>query len=627
MSASDTGSHTTQVPPPPGAAPPLNPPPPAPVGNDLTGAKVYLGKALFWDEQMSATRTVSCGTCHHSVSGGTDPRGLATNAGSDGFLGSADDVHGSAGVPSNNADGTYVNVANYGINDQVTGRKTVSYVNAAYAPVLFWDGRATGTFTDQISGLTLLNGGAALESQSAGPPVATAEMGNNGRSWTDVATRIAASKPLALSPSVPTALTTWINGRSYSDLFNEAFGTPDVTPSRISFAIASYERTLFSDQATVDLDAAGITPLSAAAQRGRGVFNGSGCNVCHAGPVFSDQSFRDIGVRPDTEDTGRFQVTGNPGDTGRFRVPSLRNVGLRHEFFHNGEFTTLNQVVAFYNRGGDFPNNPNFARGLVRPLGLSPGQQSDLVAFLQSLTDPRVANETAPFDRPTLYSESTRVPQISGTGRVGSGGFTPTIRAISPPIIGNPNFTVSVSTALGNSSAVLVIDTSDPGVAPSIPTSGAFARVTTSTQDTGAGSGWASVSLPIPDNATPNRTYFARWYVTDPSATSGFSVSQVAVFTLFGGSAVPTAALVNVSGHVTTASGAGIRGVTVTLTDSKGVARTAITSAFGYYTFANVQSGQSYTVSALARGYTFGQSTRAINVTDELTNVDFVATR
>ena len=631
LSAGDTGSRTTTVAPPPGAAPPLNLPPPAPAGNNLTAAKAYLGKVLFWDEQMSATRTVSCGTCHHSGSGGADPRALATNAGPDGLISTADDIHGSAGVPSNNADGGYVDLSSYGLDAQVTGRKTVSYVNAAYAPLLFWDGRATGTFTDPVSGVVLLNGGAALESQSAGPPVATAEMGSNGRTWTDVANRIAGSKPLALSPSVPAPLTTWINSRTYPDLFNEAFGTPDVTPARIAFAIASFERTLFSDQAPVDLDAAGITPLTAAAQRGRGIFNnpgpgGGGCAGCHAGSLFSDNQFHYIGVRPTTDDTGRFGQTGNNADLGAMRTPSLRNVALRHSYFHNGEFTTLNDVVAFYNRGGDF-NAPNKA-GAIHPLNLTAQQQSDLVSFLQSLTDPRVANETAPFDRPKLYTESTRVPQLTGSGQPGSGGFTPVIRAISPPLIGNPNFTVSISGALGNATATLVVDTSDPGVRATIPVTGAWPNTVLSTQNTGAGNGWTSVSLPIPGTAVPGQVLFARWYVADPSAPNGLAISQAAQFTLFSSSpAITTAAAVDVSGRAVSSAGSGIRNVTLALRDAQGVVRTAMTNAFGYYSFSSVASGQNYTLSATARGYTFTQSTRMISVTDSLANIDFVATR
>ncbi len=399
LSATDQGTRANAQS--QGPVPPLGLPPPPPVGNDLTATKVYLGKALFWDEQMSSTRTVACGTCHHSITGGTDPRSAlsatnSTNPGPDNLFGTPDDIRGSGGVPVNNADGTYVFDAKYGLNAQVTGRKSVSYVNAAYAPLLFWDGRATGIFRDPITNAIVLNGGAALESQSAGPPVSSGEMAHTGRDWNDVAERIKSSKPLALSPSIPAALSTWIGGRTYPDLFKEAFGSDEVTPARIAMAIATFERTLNSDQTPADLDAAGIAPLTQQQQRGRGVFNASSCNVCHAGNLFTDNSFRYIGVRPPNDDTGRFQQTGNNQDLGAFRVPGLRNVALRGSYFHNGQFTTLQQVVAFYNRGGDF-NAPNKPNNLIRPLGLNQNQQGDLVAFLQALTDQRVATEASIF--------------------------------------------------------------------------------------------------------------------------------------------------------------------------------------------------------------------------------------
>src|SRR5262249_17239028 len=153
------------------------------------------------------------------------------------------------------------------------GRKSRSYVDAGYSNSLFWDGRATQVFTDPISGSVVLPNGAALESQVLGPPVNSAEMAHTGRNWNDVAARVAFSKPLALSPNIPSGLSTWIGGRSYPELFNEAFGTPDVTPARIAMAIASYERTLYSDRTPFDQSVSQITPLGAAQARGQGVFN------------------------------------------------------------------------------------------------------------------------------------------------------------------------------------------------------------------------------------------------------------------------------------------------------------------------------------------------------------------
>src|ERR1043166_7615031 len=537
MSAPDQGSRANGTINGPG---PLNPPP-QPAGNLVTATKAYLGKTLFWDEQLSSTGTVACGTCHFAANGGSDSRSAvgsnrARNAGADGVFGTADDVFASPGVISNNADGTYSLSPIYGFHEQVTGRKSRSYIDAGFSPnALFWDGRATGTFSDPIGGAVVLANGAALESQVLGPPVSSTEMANTNRTWVDVASRVANSSPLALSPSVPAGLRDWINGRSYPELFQEAFGTSEVTPVRIAEAIASFERTLYSDRTPFDLSTQNITPLGASEQRGQGIFNGRGCNVCHAGSLFSDNQFHNIGVRPQTEDTGRFQVTGNTNNIGEFRTPSLRGVGLRGPYFHDGHFQTLEEVVAFYNRGGDF-DAPNINHNLIRPLGLNPQQQSDLVAFLRNaLSDPRVIAGTAPFDRPTLYSESSRVPVITGAGTQGSGGNIPLPVAIEPPLVGNTNFSVGVSNALGGSQAVLVIDSNDPGPGPAIPATASFARISLTLSGSGAGQGFGSASLLIPGNSSlVGQSFFGRWYVKDSAAAGGVATSPAFKFTVFG---------------------------------------------------------------------------------------------
>jgi cytochrome c peroxidase len=415
----------------------------------------------------------------------------------------------------------------------------MSNINAAYPALLFWDGRATGIFRDPISNSVVINGGGELESQVLGPPTSSTEMGHIGRNWTDVANRITVSKPLALATNVPTPLKTWINGRTYPEIFQEVFGTNEVTPSRIALAIATYERTLYSDQAPLDLANAGITPLTAQEQNGRNLFVQVSCAVCHGGELLTNNSFRYIGVRPQNEDTGRFQVTGNNGDLGRFRVPTLRNVELSGTYFHNGKFTTLDQVVAFYNRGGDF-NAPNKDPNVI-PRGLSAQQQADIVAFLKRpLTDPRVAAELPPFDRPTLYSETNRIPQITGTGTTGSNGQIPQPMAIEPPLVGNTSWTVAVTNALGGANAVLVINSTDPGTS-AIPASGSFTRQTTTLQGNGAGNGTGSINLQIPSD--PNligQTFFGRWYITDAGSSTGFSVSPAFRFTVFGELSVTT---------------------------------------------------------------------------------------
>jgi cytochrome c peroxidase len=113
---------------------------------------------------------------------------------------------------------------------------------------------------------------------------------------------------------------------------------------------------------------------------------------------------------------------------GAFKTPTLRNVALTGPYFHNGSQATLEQVVTFYNRGGDrrgsdaantsgFGANRSNLDADIKPLGLTDQEQADLVAFLRdTLTDPRVAWERAPFDHPSLdlnhghIGDATRVP-------------------------------------------------------------------------------------------------------------------------------------------------------------------------------------------------------------------------
>jgi Di-haem cytochrome c peroxidase/FG-GAP-like repeat len=389
-------------------------------------------------------------------------------------------------------------------------------------------------FRDPITNAVILPSGAALESQAAGPPVSSVEMAHAASNWTLVANRVSNSKPLALSPTVPTALKTWINGRTYSQLFAETYGSPDVTPAKIAMAIATYERSLFSDQTPIDKAMAQIEPLTAQEQAGQGLFVSLQCNSCHNDSILSDSFFHNIGVRPMTEDAGRFGVTAVADDRGKFKTPGLRNVALRGPYMHNGKFNTLEQVMEFYNRGGDF-DAPNVDHDLIRELNLSAQERADIVAFLKRpLTDPRVAGELPPFDRPQLYADSNRVPVISGTGVAGTNAQVPQAMAIEPPLVGNPSFTVAVTNAIGGANATLVIDSTDPGTA-SIPAGGSFTRQTLALQGSGAGNGYGSVNLAIPNNnALIGQTFFGRWYVSDAGSATGFSVSRLISFTVFG---------------------------------------------------------------------------------------------
>jgi hypothetical protein len=206
-------------------------------------------------------------------------------------------------------------------------------------------------------------------------------------------------------------------------------------------AIQSYEATLVSDQTPADKFFRGDSgALSPAAARGLNVFETTGkCTECHNGPAmteataldvagdgtaqldklgqWTDTGFLNIGVRPTADDPGIGGVDGTAAAKplsiarlaglsplavdGAFKIPGLRNVELTAPYFHNGGEMTLRQVVDFYSRGGDFDNaekSPN-----LDTLNLSDADKDDLVEFLKSLTDPRVKNQSAPFDHPELY--------------------------------------------------------------------------------------------------------------------------------------------------------------------------------------------------------------------------------
>ncbi len=523
-------------------------PPPVPPGNPITRSKILLGKTLFWDEQLSSPRNVSCGSCHMPEAGGSDPRTFpgdrrTTHPGPDGSFGTPDDVAGSPGVIRSLANGDYVADPVYSLAPQVTPRRSMPVIMAAYSPRTFWDGRGEDVFRDPLTGQVLLNRFAALESQVLGPLLGDVEMAHQDRDWNEVTARIASSRPLALAGGITPDLAAWLNGRGYPDLFREAFGSPGITPARIAMAIATYERTLIPDQAPIFAFLAGDTAaLTPQEQRGFNLFNSPrlSCSLCHFGAQFSDQRFKYTGVRPQNEDLGLGGVSGLPTDNGKMKTPSLLDVELRPPYFHGGQAATLEEVVDFYDRGGDF-DGPNKAP-TIAPIGLTPQQRADLLAFLRRpLTDPRVRDGLPPFDHPITLAESGRAPGIYGRPTPGSAGIPPVMVAVEPPDLGNPSMTVGIDHALGGADAALVVDrAADPlghmvQGARSFLAMGTSQRVTIVSLDgSGPGQGTGSVSFTIPaDPALLGLHRYAQWFVADPGTPGGLAATPAAEFVLF----------------------------------------------------------------------------------------------
>ncbi|MGQ0799716.1 MAG: cytochrome-c peroxidase [Pseudomarimonas sp.] len=519
-----------QVPPPPPLA--ALGAPPVPPENPQTPAKIALGQTLFWDEQLSVTGTIACGTCHAPAAGGSDPRVSenmieSTHPGPDGVFATNDDVIGAAGVPLHAADGSYQTSTSFGMRPQVGNRQSISAINAAYPPTLFWDGRARSDFIDPDTQATLIAVGGALENQALGPLVNTAEMAHAGGSLADMRTRIAGIEPLALAAAVPTALSSWINGRRYPALFAEVFGSETITSARIAMAIASYERSLVSNQTPHDAEQSGTPSLTPLERQGRNAYNQAGCQRCHGGALLSDNNFHYTGVRPQAADPGRFAVTGLNPDRGRMRTPGLRNIELTAPYMADGSIATLEEVVAFYERGGDF-TAPNLAPQMT-PFVLTPAQRTALVAFLRRpLTDPRVLTQSGPFARPTLYSESSAVPQLVGEGVAGQAGIVPRLIAIEPPLVGATNFTIAIEGAAAGASARAILDLVEPANANS-----AGVSVQTFTV---SGQGNASLHMQLPSAPlASNVDLYLRVFVADAAAVGGFSATASARFRILGG--------------------------------------------------------------------------------------------
>ncbi|MCA8952851.1 MAG: hypothetical protein KDE27_25300, partial [Planctomycetes bacterium] len=422
------------------------PPVPVPPQNPITPAKAILGKLLFWEEQMSNDNRVACGTCHTFAAGGGDLR-RAPHPGPDGQLGTPDDKFGSPGIRRSDASNGYFADAVFGVDVQVTPRTSPSFLTAAWFPELFWDGRARSNFVDPETNQQTIPGGAALESQALAPILASSEMAHDARTWSQVRSKLQSARPMALATNLPADMAAAIaGGVGYPDLFAAAFGTPAITAQRIAYALATYQRTLVPDQTPWDRFMNGQqNALTLAQQRGWMVFQGPArCNLCHTPGLFSDTNFRNVGLRPIAEDNGRQAVTGNFQDRGKFKVPSLRNVGLRRSYMHDGRFTSVPQVFGFYlGGGGPFLDNKD---PLLVPLMVPPPAANDLIDFVTNgLTDPRVAAGTAPFDRPTLRSQLIAPRGFEfGVDTPGTAGVRPIMLAGVPANLGNVDFKVGI---------------------------------------------------------------------------------------------------------------------------------------------------------------------------------------
>jgi cytochrome c peroxidase len=166
----------------------------------------------------------------------------------------------------------------------------------------------------------------------------------------------------------------------YKAMFERAFGEP-ATADNVPRAFAAFFRTLNSGNSAWDRAQAGEKgAMSPDATAGFKLFSAKGCVNCHVPPMFSNYEFENAGIG---DDPGRKDATKADADTGKFKVPSLRNVALTAPYFHDGHAKTLEEAIALMAKGGNA--NPNLSAKL-KAQKLSAKEAKSLKAFLESLT-------------------------------------------------------------------------------------------------------------------------------------------------------------------------------------------------------------------------------------------------
>jgi cytochrome c peroxidase len=129
--------------------------------------------------------------------------------------------------------------------------------------------------------------------------------------------------------------------------------------------------------------------MTAQQQQGLNLFRVKArCIFCHVEPLFTDEAFQNTGVAwmadsATFKDDGRFAVSGQDRDRGKFKTPTLREVARTAPYMHDGSLNTLAEVVDFYNGGGR-PNKNLFP--ILRPIGLTEDEKQALVKFLEALS-------------------------------------------------------------------------------------------------------------------------------------------------------------------------------------------------------------------------------------------------
>ncbi|MGB3464754.1 MAG: cytochrome c peroxidase, partial [Cyclobacteriaceae bacterium] len=181
------------------------------------------------------------------------------------------------------------------------------------------------------------------------------------------------------------------NHADYPRLFKEAFDVDEVTSPFMLQALSQFMLLMVSDNAEYDQYVRGETELSAEETAGLSLFQAK-CSSCHAGELFTDFSYRNNGISSEFFDMGRALITESTADEGKFRVPSLRNVGLTSPYMHNAKFKTLDEVLEHYRSG--INRTPTLDSELNEGIAMTDEEKDQIISFLKTLTDREFRTDT-----------------------------------------------------------------------------------------------------------------------------------------------------------------------------------------------------------------------------------------
>ncbi len=315
--------------------------------NSPSNRKGILGRALFYDKNLSSDNSVSCASCHDQSKGFADDKAF-----SDG--------------PENRK--TTRNTLGLG----VVRTFQHYYGTGGSSARFFWDERAQ-TLTDQ--------------------------------------TEETIQNPDEMGLKMDEVLEYVKNQQEYQILHKYAFPNRGMAKEHILDAIGVFINSISSSDSKFDLalnnsgsinsDMQGFTNVE---NIGREIF-ATNCNTCHGFSVagagfFGSSGFTTVannGLEMDYEDLGVASFTGLKKDEGVFKVPGLRNVALTAPYMHDGRFATLEEVIDFYNNGiVQHPNlhdNLKTSSGLPKKLNITDSEKAALIAFLNTLTDDKMAQD------------------------------------------------------------------------------------------------------------------------------------------------------------------------------------------------------------------------------------------